>query len=124
MKSKIFTVAASGLINGVIEEIDVTLNITNYVVAGNTIEENKIYYPTQMVITNESSKKVGYVILASEAEEEIYSQRPEWFDFIPLKSKIQANSNVAPRAYKVLLKCDDFVNSGYVEILCIGYSKT
>lgn len=125
MKSKVFTISASGINSGQIQEVDLSLYISSYVIDNTDITENETYYPKQIVIDNNTNSDIGYVTLSSIEEYQIYSQHPEWFDFIPIKSKISANALNSPRTLKLLIKKlnDSVTYVGKVEIVCIGYVK-
>ncbi len=130
MKSKVFTVAASSLgfsASGIalVTEVDVTLNITSYVYDNTEVDENLNYYPKQIIIDNNSNATIGYITLSDEREYSIYQQHPEWFDFIPIRSKVMVNALIASKTVKILIKAlqEDITYINDPTIICIGYIR-
>jgi len=130
LKSKVFTVAASGLSfsasgTALITEVDVTLNVTSYTYDNTEVEENLNYYPKQIIIDNNSNATIGYITLSDEREYSIYQQHPDWFDFIPIRSKVMVNALVSSKTVKILIKAlqEDITYINDPTIICIGYIR-
>jgi hypothetical protein len=125
MKSKVFVIPASGLVYNTVIEVDVLIQPEDYVLDGKLINESSPHlYPKQILIDNNSNSTVGYITLGDSSEYSIYEQKPQWYDFIPIRSKVQANAPIAPKTFKVLIKpLQDKPYHEDVTIICMGYIR-
>lgn len=123
MKSKVFVIPASGL-NSNIEEIDVSLFVDEYLIDGTSVVENARYYPSQIVIDNYSETTIGFVLLSDSREQELSIQKPEYFDFIPIRAKTTFNNPKLTKASKLIIKKLSLSSmSENIIVSCIGYHK-
>jgi len=123
MKSKIFYIAASGLNSGVVQEVDVRLYVDNYVIDGQQYVEDAYYYPLEIAIINDSNSDVEFIVLSEEREEKLYTNKPEYFDFIPLENYSRYVSSEQAKTYKVLIRKTNSIAAYPIQIRCIGYRK-
>lgn len=121
MKSKIFTLTSTNINNNVENEVDISLLIDSYIANnGNSIDENKSYYPSQVFISNLTGVTMGYVLL-SPNEDSIYTQKPEWYDFIPIENNNRLSITLTANTKKIIFKKESGTATASLKINCIGY---
>lgn len=122
MKSKVFTVTASQLNSLGEVEVEPILTVGSYLSGNETFVENKIYYPTDVILENLTGITISMIVLNDEREEIFYTENPQFFDFIPIRNSEGFSFTFTNRVSKIILKKDisDLAISNF-NIYCMGY---
>ena len=122
MKTQVFTVSAAQLNTGNPQEQDPGLTVEPYVYDGKETGVQARLNPNNLNIWNESNVEIGFAVIADAEEYNLYSQRPEYFDFIPLKAGGQFAVVLGPSTYRlVVTKLDAAAATGEVRLIILGY---
>lgn len=123
MKSTSYYIPASG-INSSIQEVDVSLFVDQYIIDGDIVSEQCLYYPAEIRINNSTGCNIGFVTLSNDREKEIFLQKPEWYHFIPIPNGLYTINNFTEKTKIIIFKRLDTVQALKGIIMhCIGYRK-
>lgn len=103
--------------------IDLTMYVGSYIIDNNLYIENKIYYPTSILIHNKTGIRVLFNIISGDREYKLREYESSYFDWIPIDDGYSLSNKSVDKITKIILKKENssLNSNGEVVIYCLGY---